>query len=92
MFKFNVRIFLKQRNGIYTKDPEMEKKNVEMDSYMPCDALAHKLSLVGQCISCDFRKLVATIFSKPGRASNYSVDGTVYAGLIRRMAEFLTEP
>jgi hypothetical protein len=29
---------------MYTKDLEVEKKNVKMDSYMPCDALAHKLS------------------------------------------------
>ena len=24
----------------------MEKKSVEMDSYTPCDALAHKLSII----------------------------------------------
>jgi hypothetical protein len=46
MFTFSACIFIKQRNGIYTKDPEVEKKNVEVDSYMPCHALAHKLSLV----------------------------------------------
>jgi hypothetical protein len=31
---------------MYTKDLEVEKNNVKMDSYMPCDALAHKLSIL----------------------------------------------
>ena len=77
-----------------TEEKIFEKKGMELliilNGY-PKRA-SHEYNLVGQCISFDFRKMVATIFSKPGRASNYSVDGTVCAGLIRRMAEFLTEP
>ena len=79
---------------VITEDDVFEQKGRELliilNSY-PKRA-SHEYNLVGQCVSFDFRKLVATIFSKPGRAPNYSVDGTVYARLIQRMAEFLTEP
>lgn len=79
---------------VFSEDNFFEQKGVELllvlNGY-PTWA-SNEYQLLGQCISFDFRKIVKTIFSKPGRASNYSVDGTVYAGLIQRMAEFLIEP
>ncbi|KIM36932.1 hypothetical protein M413DRAFT_31326 [Hebeloma cylindrosporum] len=87
----DTRLYLQ---SILTEGGAFEQKGMELllilNGY-PKRA-SHEYDLVGQCISFDFRKMVANIFSKPGRASNYSVDGTVYAGLIRRFAEFLSEP
>jgi hypothetical protein len=53
---------------------------------------SHEYGIVGQFISSEFREMVATVFSQPGRALNYYVDGIIYASLVQKMAEFLAEP